>query len=132
MTTPQQPSGPQARAPRSADEALRRIDDDIAAAQARARQATYFRQTLDDLRGAATVHGVTVTLDSAGGLRDVAFPQRVDRTGEELRADVLAALQEARRQVADAVRREAAVAFGDSSDVTRRMDQELRQRFGDV
>lgn len=118
--------------PHDADEALRRIDDDVQAAQERAARATAFRQTLDTLRGNATVHGVSVSIDSAGGLRDVGFPTHVDRSGDELRDDLLSAVRQAQQQVADTVRSEAGRAFGRDSDVGRRLDDELRQRFGDV
>ena len=120
-------------APGSADEALARIDSDIAGAQERARRATEFRQTLDEVRGRATVRGVTATLDSAGGLRDLALPSTFDeRSATELRDDILAAVRAAQQDVADAVRREAARAFGSGSPVSQRLETELEQRFGSV
>src|SRR6476469_4851337 len=95
-------------APGSADEALARIDSDIEAAQERARRATAFRRTLDEGRGRDTVRGVTVTLDSAGGLRDLALPSSLDeRSATELREDIMAAARAAQQGFAGAVRREA-------------------------
>lgn len=121
------------QAPRSSDEALARIDHDIAAAQERARRATEFREALDRTRGIGQLHGVTVTLDSAGGLRDLTLPRDFDeRTAGALREDILGAVRAAQADVSERVRSEAARSFGADSDVARRMDSELRQRFGDV
>ncbi|MGZ4445476.1 MAG: hypothetical protein ACXVWZ_07645 [Nocardioides sp.] len=117
----------------SADAALRRVATDVAAAQERARRATEFRQALDATRGVGQHRGVTVTLDSAGGLQDLALPRDFDeRTATGLRDDILAAVRAAQVDVSARVRREAERSFGADSDVTRRMDAELRQRFGDV
>ena len=119
--------------PQSADDALRRLDTDIAAAQERARRATEFREALDRTRGIGQLNGVTVTLDSAGGLRDLALPRDFDeRTAATLREEILGAARAAQADVSARVRREAARSFGADSDVARRMDEELRQRFGDA
>lgn len=119
--------------PRSSDEALARIDHDVAAAQERARRATEFRVALEQTRGTGQLHGVTVVLDSAGGLRDLTLPRDLDeRTAGALREDILGAVRVAQADVSARVRHEAALRFGGDSDVARRMDAELRQRFGDV
>lgn len=118
-------------APRSAAESLARIETDIAGAQERARVATAFRITLDEVRGRATSHGVAVTVDSAGGLRDVTIPDDFDRrSATQLRDDILEAVRAAQQDVAQTVRREAARSFGADSPVSRHLESELEQRFG--
>lgn len=122
----QTPSGP----PRSADEALARVDADISSAADRARAATAFRQSLEALRGHGRARGVTVTVDSAGGLHDLELPRSFDeRTAAELRDDILAAVRVAQQDVVDAIRSRTRTTFGAGSAVAERVDAELAARF---
>jgi YD repeat-containing protein len=73
-----------------ADAAIARVEDQIAAAQARAAQARQLREDIDAVRGSATSprREVTVTVDASGRLADV----RLTEGAYELQADALGRL----------------------------------------
>ncbi|WGL53253.1 YbaB/EbfC family nucleoid-associated protein [Nocardioides sp. BP30] len=107
----------------------RRIDQDVAAAQERAALATRFRQTADQLRGTATVDGVTATVDASGALTELTLPDRLEhRRSTVLAAQVLRATRAAYADVTAKVQQAAGEAFGADSPVTARVRGELDRR----
>lgn len=107
----------------------RDIDRDVAAAEERAAAATAYRQKLDEMRGTASVDGVTATVDPSGALLDLALPHDLRyKTGEKLAESVMKAFRAAYADVASKVRDEAAATFGAGSAVAERMGDELAKR----
>lgn len=116
----------------SPDDALARIDRDIAAAQERAERARAFRQEVDRLRGTATVDGVTATVDITGVLSDLRLPRQLAyRDPDSLAASVLAAIRAAHAEVAATAREAAEREFGADSATATAFANELSTRFAD-
>jgi hypothetical protein len=111
------------------EDAHRRIDRDVAAAQERAVLATRFRQATDQMRGTATVEGVTATVDASGALTALELPERLEhRRSTVLATTVLTATRAAYADVTAKVQQAAGEAFGADSPLTERVRDELGRR----
>lgn len=105
------------------------IEKQIASARERAAAASKFRQTVDGLRGVATVNGVTATVEPTGVLVDLNLPQDLTyKTGEKLSKAVIQAVRAAFADVSTKVRQETESVYGADSEITRRMSDELGKR----
>lgn len=107
----------------------RDLDKDVADAQKRAAAASAYRQKVDQLRGTASVDGVTAIVEPGGALVDLSLPHDLTyKTGEKLSRSVMQAFRAAYADVASKVTEEASSTFGDGSAVTQRMSDELAKR----
>ncbi|GAB3070231.1 hypothetical protein [Nocardioides zeae] len=119
---------------RGADEALDAVDAIVAGAAAEARRAEQYAAAVDALR----VHGrpadgsdVTVTLDHAGGLMDLAVGERVAaQGGAAVARSVLAANATARRRLPAMLGGLAREAFGADSRTTAHVAEHAARMFG--
>ncbi|WP_050761657.1 YbaB/EbfC family nucleoid-associated protein [Beutenbergia cavernae] len=114
------------------DEALARVEADIAAAQERASAAQEVRAKIDEVRGVARSERgeVVAQVDPTGLLRDLELSDAATR----LRADALSTLivRTVRAAMQDASRQAVAImddAFGAGSAVSRQLQDELDQRM---
>jgi len=115
---------------RTPEDALERLDRDIAAAQERAERARTFRESVDRLRASATVDGVTATVDVTGVLTDLSLPGQLSyRDPGRLSRTVLEAVRAAHAQVAEAAKDAAAREFGAGSATALAFGAELDRRF---
>lgn len=113
------------------DEALRRIQHDVEAAQRRAGRAQEVKAEIDAVRGRGrSAHGdVTVVVDASGRLRDLELTD----AALARRPDALArlVLETARTAELDAGRRAVGIAeeaFGEGSPLTAHLRAEIEQR----
>lgn len=106
-----------------------RIDRQVAEAQERAAAAAEYRRTVESLRGTASSQGVTASVDASGALMSLDLPQDLTyKTGPKLANTILQTVRAAYADVANKVREQAAVSFGEGSPAAQRMDEEIAKR----
>jgi len=117
------------------DEALARVQSEIAAAHARAAVATAVRADLDRVRGVASSTGgeVRVEVDPSGRLTDLQIQDAaMDRTGRDLARIVVDLVQRAGQDAGRQAVALAAAAFGEGDPVTAHLADEVAGRWGEA
>jgi DNA-binding protein YbaB len=119
----------------SSEEALSSIDRDIEQAAERARAAREWRQQIDDLtgRGEASRGAVRVTVETTGLITSLEVSDSVcDEGGAAVGRAVMEAMRAAQADVREQILRSSDVTWGEDSEISRRMAQELDERFAAV
>jgi DNA-binding protein YbaB len=114
------------------DEALARIQRDIAAAQERAARAQEVKTRIDAVRGVghSPDRDVEVEVDASGMLRDVTLTSAaMDLHPDDLSRLIVDAAREAQRDAGNRTVALAQDAFGESSPMVAHLRTEVEQRY---